>query len=268
MERLEGRKIRRNDVMGEICPPRPSLGRRRREDQPRAASVALCQGDGDRGAGAEEDYRPIILAGLESQACARMATNLKPTNMKRSEMVPDGRAGRDHYWCLPPVRDTPAREREVPIGCIWTVAKAMLQNYPGGAVRAHENMESCIAEWQEHCALGVHPHPADPATLAQMQIPDVSALSLAEELRPAASSSTVMSTVSSVSTTPAASLKKWTDVPDTRYFALWGERIVYSDRGEARNAFLEAEEEGRKPRIMSSSEYDEAQAFAEGVYWV
>jgi hypothetical protein len=38
--------------------------------------------------------------------------------------------------------------------------------------------------------------------------------------------------------------------------------------GQAREAFLEAESEGMKPRILSTSDYDEAQAFSESTYWI
>jgi hypothetical protein len=38
----------------------------------------------------------------------------------------------------------------------------MVGGHPSGAQRGHHTMEGCVAEWQEHCLLGVHPHPADP----------------------------------------------------------------------------------------------------------
>jgi hypothetical protein len=40
--------------------------------------------------------------------------------------------------------------------------KAMVGGHPSGAQCGHQTMAGCIAEWQEHCVLGVHPHPADP----------------------------------------------------------------------------------------------------------
>jgi hypothetical protein len=43
-----------------------------------------------------------------------------------------------------------------------TVVKAMVSGHPSGAQRGHQTMRGCIAEWQEHCVLGVHPHPVEP----------------------------------------------------------------------------------------------------------
>jgi hypothetical protein len=37
--------------------------------------------------------------------------------------------------------------------------------------------------------------------------------------------------------------------------------------GEARVVFLKAEADGKNPRILSTTDYDEAQAFSEAVYW-
>jgi hypothetical protein len=37
---------------------------------------------------------------------------------------------------------------------------------------------------------------------------------------------------------------------------------------EAREAFLEAEAEGRKPKILSTTHYYKVQAFSEGIYWL
>lgn len=41
--------------------------------------------------------------------------------------------------------------------------EAMVAGYPANAQRGHHTLEGCIREWQLHCALGVHPHPVDPA---------------------------------------------------------------------------------------------------------
>jgi hypothetical protein len=37
---------------------------------------------------------------------------------------------------------------------------------------------------------------------------------------------------------------------------------------EARGAFLKEEAAGRKPRILATTNYNEAQAFSESVYWL
>ncbi|KAJ7306866.1 hypothetical protein DFH08DRAFT_975891 [Mycena albidolilacea] len=94
-------------------------------------------------------------------------------------------------------------------------------------------------------------------------IPDLSPLSPAPSMLPAVPPSesdnqSTSPTVSSVTTTT------WDEVPDlVRFFALWGGHIVFTDRIEAKNAFLQAEAEGLKPRILSTEDYDEAQAFSE-----
>ncbi|KAJ7701649.1 hypothetical protein B0H14DRAFT_3649892 [Mycena olivaceomarginata] len=184
-----------------------------------------------------------------------MTPALTPTNISAEEMIPDNQ-NPDHdpqYWCLPP-----------------TVVKAMVNKYSGGAQRGHYTLKGCIDEWQEHCALGVHPHPPRPTTAEAASIDDGSgngnsqefctlnlgALSLGSTVE-----TTSASTPSSVSSVTATT---WAAVPPVaRYFALWGGRIVYTDRGDAKAAFLKAEAAGTKPRILSTTDYDEAQAFSE-----
>ncbi|KAF8151203.1 hypothetical protein K438DRAFT_1988199 [Mycena galopus ATCC 62051] len=238
--------------------------------------------------------------------------------MTVEEMIPDtlNPAHDPRFWCLPPVRDEPSEHRHegyrmylvsqgraVGVWYNWTLVKAMVSGYPSGAQRGHNTMEGCVAEWQQHCVLGVHPHPPRPSTTdpvpapiaqpstqsaqpvisptklrgtpgtpksrgrvakpelqAQLYcLPDLSTLSLS----PKDDDDTSVSSVSSLNAT------SWDDVPEVaRYFALWGGRIVYTDRGYARLAFLRAEAEGSKPRILSTANYDEAQAFSESVYWL
>jgi hypothetical protein len=115
----------------------------------------------------------------------------KPTNMTINEMIPDRTdPARDpRFWCLPPVRDSPndtsgrfpmylvAQGRQVGSGTtgmfglwLWhrhadcagrTVVKAMVSGHSSGTQGGHRTMAGCVAEWQEHCLLSVHPHPAD-----------------------------------------------------------------------------------------------------------
>jgi hypothetical protein len=40
-----------------------------------------------------------------------------------------------------------------------------------------------------------------------------------------------------------------------------------TDSADAKRAFLEAEAEGKNPRVLSAMDYEEAQAFAEAIYW-
>ncbi|KAJ7767525.1 hypothetical protein DFH07DRAFT_769620 [Mycena maculata] len=86
------------------------------------------------------------------------------TNITAAEVIPDT-ANPDHdprFWCLPPVRDNPSEGRVVGIWHNWTVVDAMVSGFPGGAQRGHHTRDGCVHEWQEHCALGLHPHPMDP----------------------------------------------------------------------------------------------------------
>ncbi|KAJ7794011.1 hypothetical protein B0H14DRAFT_2622306 [Mycena olivaceomarginata] len=97
--------------------------------------------------------------------------------MTINEMIPDRTdPARDpRFWCLPPVHDSPndtsgrfpmylvAQGRQVGVWHNWRVVKAMVSGHSSGAQRGHWAMAGCVAEWQEHCLLSMHPHPADPA---------------------------------------------------------------------------------------------------------
>ncbi|KAJ7795977.1 hypothetical protein B0H14DRAFT_3495312 [Mycena olivaceomarginata] len=145
-------------------------------------------------------------------------------------------------------------------------------------------MEGCIAEWQQHCILGVHPHPANPkkveAALSTaihtipgptrnrgrhvepgLQAQMCAAILLLLKVRhPRNNQGSTSSTISSTSSITATT---WNEVPElVRHVALWGGRIVFTDR-EAKMAFLQVEAEGAKPLILSTTNYDEAQAFSE-----
>ncbi|KAJ7861844.1 hypothetical protein B0H14DRAFT_3445100 [Mycena olivaceomarginata] len=247
---------------------------------------------------------------------------LLPTNMTIDEMIPDHtNPGHDpRFWCLPPVRDKPngtpgnypmylvSQGRQVGVWHNWTVVKAMVTRHPSGAQRGHKTMVGCVAEWQEHCLLGVHPHPAEPkrlptpatntttpvspfaaiktipgpprsrgrhvdpglqAELQQFCMPNLSLLSLETKSGEDADDSVLSRRSNSVSLSlSSVTASTWADVPViVRYFALWGGRVVYTDRAQAKVAFLAAEAEGARPQILSTSDYDEAQAFSESVYW-
>jgi hypothetical protein len=47
----------------------------------------------------------------------------------------------------------------------------MVSGHPSGAQCGDHTMEGCVAEWQEHCCLGVHPHPADPKHADAVRLP-------------------------------------------------------------------------------------------------
>ncbi|KAJ7771426.1 hypothetical protein B0H14DRAFT_2632391 [Mycena olivaceomarginata] len=155
-----------------------------------------------------------------------------PTNMTVAEMVPD------HSNPA-----TPPTPRTAPV----TVIKSI----PGPAkTKGHRPESKLQAELQEFC------------------LPDLTGLSPAAS-RPAkdtGASSSETDTSLSVSSITATT---WDALPTvTRYFALWGRGIVYTDRSEAKCDFLKEEAKGKKPWILSTTNYDEAQAFAESVYWI
>ncbi|KAF8182179.1 hypothetical protein K438DRAFT_1956291 [Mycena galopus ATCC 62051] len=198
-----------------------------------------------------------------------MAAALPATNMKLEDVIPDvsNPTHDPRFWCLPPVNDKPApgrseskmylvtQGRKVGVWYNWTVVKAMVDGHSSGAQRAHTSMAACVAKWQEHCALGVHPHPPAPA-----QLLNLSTLSLAtsdEEGSP------ISSSISSLTSITADTISA-----EARYFAIWGGRVVFTDRLEAKTAFLRVEAAGQKPKIRSTGLYDEAKVFSQSVYWV
>ncbi|KAJ7754742.1 hypothetical protein B0H14DRAFT_2635368 [Mycena olivaceomarginata] len=288
-----------------VLPQQPRYRRRARPTVPRLE----CRRKG--GVGVLGGYRPRgggsrIGGGVEHRPAAHkdeevMPPVLTPTNMTMEEMVPEtgNPAHNPRYWCLPPVRDEPSEDEidggEVSgFGTIGprTLVKAMVSGYPSGAQRGHHTMQGCIAEWQQHCPLGVHPHPADPAYMArapdamransgpsgtrarpvdprfqaQLQelcMPNLEALSLRD------GESGVAESESSLSSPSSLTAMTWEGVPPVaRYFVLWGGCIVYTDRRHTKAVFLEAEALGKKPRIMSTADYDKAQAFSESVHWL
>ncbi|KAJ7792000.1 hypothetical protein B0H14DRAFT_3499904 [Mycena olivaceomarginata] len=194
-----------------------------------------------------------------------MSSTLTPTNLSTQEMIPDSSdpTHDPQYWCLPPLRDKPSERH---------------------TVRGHQTMRGCIAEWQEHCILGVHPHPVEPqhaagaiqsmsgppkaqgrrvdpelqAQLQQLCMPNLGGLSLG----PTESEADRLTETHSIMS--ISSVTAWDEVPNTSgYFALWGGgRIVYTDRAEAKAAFVGAETDGKKPQILSTPDYEEAQAFS------
>ncbi|KAJ7324001.1 hypothetical protein DFH08DRAFT_969006 [Mycena albidolilacea] len=218
-----------------------------------------------------------------------MAPTLMKTNMTLEDVVYD--PGKDsRYWCLPPMRDDPdsvvavgggfefhlvTQGREVGVWKNWTVAKAMVAGYPNGTHKGHHSYESCTNEWQLHCQLGVHPHPADPssekAALSKAAGPSKSSCAAAERTsasaplprgRPRRSTSTPGATrrasgALAAATARAAAVKG-------RYFAIWGGGVVYSSKYKARLAFDEAVEDGDEPELLSTDDFDLALAYAAG----
>ncbi|KAF8196391.1 hypothetical protein K438DRAFT_1968108 [Mycena galopus ATCC 62051] len=226
------------------------------------------------------------------------------TNMTANEMIPDtfNPLHNPEFWCVPATRDMASEKcsggypmylvtqgRQVGIWKNWTMAKTMVDGYPESAYRGHHSVEGCIQEWQLHCALGVHPHPVDPG-LSSPPAPVGTRTLAYQRGRPVdprlqaklkkycmpilPGSSTTSSQVGSedsesISSCSSVTAETWADVPAaSRYLALWRGNIVYSDRQTAKAAFMLAEQRGGKPCILSTTDYEEAQAFSEGVYWV
>ncbi|KAF8148321.1 hypothetical protein K438DRAFT_1779651 [Mycena galopus ATCC 62051] len=212
-----------------------------------------------------------------------MSPTLQLTNMTAEEMNPDtlNPAHNPKFWCLPPMRNQPSEHkksqypmypvsqgRAVGVWHNWTVVKAMDRHAREGSAwpwdfRKNYNVLIATNLRQQYC------------------LPDLTLLSL-QETAPegedravlgddASSSVSLPSSPMTTSLSSASSITAttWADVQEiARYFAIWGGRIVYADRDQAKEAFLEAESEGTKPRILSTSDYDEAQAFSESIYWI
>ncbi|KAJ7136479.1 hypothetical protein C8R43DRAFT_955705 [Mycena crocata] len=231
-----------------------------------------------------------ILTSIMSTTRAAGPTNrsLAPTNLPAEEMIPDtsNPAHDPRYWCLPPVREKESagdgsgrfkmylvtQGRSVGVWRSWTIVKALVDCYPSGAQRGHNSMRGCIEEWQMHCPFGVHPHPIDPNVLIARGLGTRSpSLTL-----PSASTAPPISPVSSAAPLRMSSLstestvtESWAAVPENvRYFAIWQQGVVYGDRQEAKTAFLKAQARGGKHQVLSTSWYDEAQAFSEGIHWI
>ncbi|KAJ7433905.1 hypothetical protein B0H11DRAFT_2258995 [Mycena galericulata] len=232
---------------------------------------------------------------------------LTPTNMTREEMIPDT-ANPDHdprYWCLPPIRDTPnergggtfamylvGQGKIVGVWHNWTVAKSMVDGFPQGAQSGHQTRAGCVREWQQHCVLGVHPHPVDPrragsaagsasASLTQtprrgtgrrvdpsLQEDLIACLYFRRRLTEVDSDDPALAGSTSSASSESSITITGEIPPSARYYAIWGGDVVFSSPSEARSAFQDEEAEGNKPRLLSTENYDKALAFAEAVYWI
>ncbi|KAJ6451147.1 hypothetical protein C8R45DRAFT_1113691 [Mycena sanguinolenta] len=239
--------------------------------------------------------------------------SLQRTNMTAADMIPDtfNPQHDERFWCVPKLHDSKTdgdsggsplylvtQGHKVGIWHNWTVVKAMVSGYQHSAYRGHRTVEGCIEEWQEHCRLGVHPHPVDPqfARDASRESPKKKSLmtpvgvgrpvenQLQMDLKkycmpilPDTSHRVPVDrvpvddhdSISACSSLTLSSLTLSDDIPaPARYFALWDKKVVYTDHREARRALEIAEAAGAKPSIVSTDLYEEALAFAEGVHWV
>ncbi|KAJ7724037.1 hypothetical protein B0H14DRAFT_2641633 [Mycena olivaceomarginata] len=206
-----------------------------------------------------------------------MPTTLPRTNMTAEDMVPDHEnpSHDPQYWCLPAVHDTPikgrtngyamylvSQGRRVGVWHNWTVVKAMVDGFPGAAQRGHDTMEATNVRPVRTKGPPTTPSRGTPKSTPHVLtnarctgLPNLEALSLGPMQREGEPSSP--------SSPSSLTAMTWDAVPTVaRYFALWGGRIVFTDCAEAKAAFLEAEVTGT-PRILSTSDYDEAQAFSE-----
>jgi hypothetical protein len=113
-----------------------------------------------------------------------------------------------------------------------TVAQAMVTGFPNSAHKGHHSYKACVAEWQRHCLLGVHPHPV------ASRLPSKSASTPQKEV--AASSITTVSSISPISSvamgistmsmTERGSTPHLNAHPSPRYYAISGGGQVYSTK--------------------------------------
>ncbi|KAJ7340643.1 hypothetical protein DFH08DRAFT_874935 [Mycena albidolilacea] len=185
------------------------------------------------------------------------------------------------YWCLPPVHYEPdavsavgggyeyhlvMRGREVGVWKDWTVAQAMVSGFPNSGHKRHHSYEACVAEWQRHWLLGVHPHPV------ASRLPSKSASTPQKEV--AASSITTVSSISPISSvatgistmsmTERGSTPHLNAHPSPRYYAISGGGQVYSTKHAAKLAFDRDVEDGGEPNLLLTEDFDVVLVFAEG----
>ncbi|KAJ7357905.1 hypothetical protein DFH08DRAFT_953112 [Mycena albidolilacea] len=197
-------------------------------------------------------------------------TTLVKTNLQLDEMVPDfNTPGHDsRFWCLPPEREDldavvpitggfefhlVTQGREVGVWRNWMVAQAMVSGYQHAGYKGHHSYTSCVVEWQAHCTLGVHPHPADPQTSKEK------VLATHGKARRRSSSTPAPRRSSGVKAAPRGSASR-----TPRYYAIWGGEVVHSTKYAARSAFEDAVEEGGEPELLSTGDFEVALAYAEG----
>ncbi|KAJ7740333.1 hypothetical protein B0H16DRAFT_1729030 [Mycena metata] len=212
-----------------------------------------------------------------------MPNGMRKINMTVQEMVPDTQTvGHDpRFWCLPPIREDlddvvaigggyefhlVVHGRKVGVWKNWTVAQAMISGYPDAAHKGHHTLESCVAEWQAHCQLGVHPHPVEPTatnTTSTQQAAAAAGPSTSAH-RPRRSLSVPQSRRSSGR---VSCVTRGEGPARIRYFALWGTGVVYSSRYTAKRAFDAAVEGGQEPELLTTDDFDVAVSYAEGDFF-
>ncbi|KAJ7138030.1 hypothetical protein C8R44DRAFT_728200 [Mycena epipterygia] len=207
----------------------------------------------------------LLLHSLVSTATMPIIS-LARTNMSIGDMIPDtvDPSHDSRFWCLPRMHAEVdaalgrgsgfllylvTQGCEVGIWKDWTVVNALVTGYPGGAQRRHHSVQGCIEEWQQHCCLGIHPHPVDPeyacheaalrnsAEVATQSPGRTRACPVEAGLQaqlqmycmPRLAESSGRS--SSMSTTSSVTACSWADVPAaTRYYAIWRGEIIYTER--------------------------------------
>ncbi|KAJ7863883.1 hypothetical protein B0H13DRAFT_2353933 [Mycena leptocephala] len=218
--------------------------------------------------------------------------SLRPTNMRLEEMIPDTFNPQHDpaFWCVPQHATQRAKPPTGDIRCISSprviklgyggIAKSMIEDTLKAAFVATTRSTGVCANgrftalsdfirtpWTRACV--------DPELQAQLQehcLPVLPATSMSvsiEDDDPEASTSVTTENDNSRSSSSSVTAATWEDVPaETRYLALWWGRIVYSDRRVAKAVFMLAELDGAVPSILSTADYDEAQAFSMGSYWI
>ncbi|KAJ7024806.1 hypothetical protein C8F04DRAFT_1192100 [Mycena alexandri] len=150
----------------------------------------------------------------------------------------------------------------------------MIAGFANAAHRGHHRLSGCVAEWQAHCQLGVHPHPVEPSKATATSSSTTRATPAPQSNTGGSSPETNISTSLSVPTTPhtrrrsssmlsrRSSGRQYgamrTSYRVKRYFAIFGAGVVYSTREAAKAAFDDAiDDDGENPpELLSTDDLD------------
>ncbi|KAJ7871162.1 hypothetical protein B0H14DRAFT_2570891 [Mycena olivaceomarginata] len=176
-----------------------------------------------------------------------------------------------HPWRTPGGAKVGAIDRERVWECVAPGHKKMRKPTSRGQLSA--GRRTVVKAMATPTTPAIRAAPGPPKSRARPVDPELQALCMPDftklSLETKGGDSMSHGTSASLSSASSVTVTTWDDVPEAvRYFALWDGGIVYTDRGLARKSFLEAEAEGKQPSILSTRNYDEAQAFSEAVYWV
>ncbi|KAJ7698910.1 hypothetical protein B0H17DRAFT_1196501 [Mycena rosella] len=172
------------------------------------------------------------------------AVALQPTNMTAEDMIPDtvDLLHDPQFWCLPQMHEAAPPDGSDG-GCypLYLVT----QGHIVGIWRSWAVVKAMVA-LQKYCM------PTLPAGCSSKKMEDGDT-----------------DTGGSVSSSSSVTTSSWQELPATaRCYAIWRSGIVYGDHEEAKMVFMAALMVGAKPKILSTADYDEVQAFCDGIYWI